>query len=140
MLLLRLLHRYVPMFNTLRRRWLRFSLRTLCVVVVAVSILLAWVTSERRRVDEWRRAIKAAGFRIGAKDPAPKWRAWLFGDELPEFTTLVEVWGPKYDFDALVHLRGLARLHTLQLFYLSLAESDAAQIAELSELEGSANC
>jgi hypothetical protein len=39
------------------RRWFRFSLRTMLVVIVLLACGLAWVESQRRKIDERQRLI-----------------------------------------------------------------------------------
>ena len=97
-----------------KRRRLRFSLRSLLVIVLAVSCLLGWVTNERRRIDEWRHEMLAANFEIGTTVRPPTWRTWLFGDKLPEYASVIRVFG-HCDADALGRLQRLPRLETLTL-------------------------
>ena len=65
------------------RRWFRFSLRTMFVVIVLLSIPLSWIGYHRQwmhaREIAYRRLhhLHQGGFMTAP--PAPPWPLWLFG-------------------------------------------------------------
>jgi len=120
-----------------KRRWLRFSLRTLMVLVLAISMPLAWLGMKVRRANEQRSAVEAIravggyveydheyklcyfheqmsgpsipfGLSEDPPPPGPVWLRRLFGDGL--FAEVVYVEGSD-DADRIVS-------HVEQLPYL----------------------
>src|SRR5262245_3446110 len=69
------------------RRWLRFSLRTLLILVTVLAVFCAWLAGQWRLVQERRQACHAINNTAGlcwvwreGIDPLPFWRRWM-GDK-----------------------------------------------------------
>jgi hypothetical protein len=115
-----------------KRRWLRFSLRTLLVVVVLLSVPLGWFALKMREAERQRRAVEAiteaggwvrydwaldeSGRDSGRQGPpAPAWLLKLVGEDLFSDIACVHL----ADFDtsqvAFEYLKGLTSLIYLDL-------------------------
>ena len=140
------------MANTPQRRWYRFRLRTLLILVAVVAVPLAWVAKERRG---WPRSgVSRSGNSklpdcFKTRDPTES--------DLPACTTpmtgavmgnrkaggarlrkvlgerIVQVWSQTGDCKDLTPLAGLKNLKRVHLCFTQV--SDLAPLAGLNELE-----
>ena len=129
---------------------LRFTLRTLFIVLTISAMWLGYHTNDARRQRIAVEAIEAAGGRVrydyqrtlaNAKNgeaelPGPSWLRSVLGDDF--FRHVVKVdWNGKKAFGAeeLRHLRSLPRLDTLNLNFSGVNDSDLAEISKLPQLK-----
>src|SRR5262245_10501864 len=96
-----------------KRRWFQFRLRTILLLMLFVSVGLAWVMTERRRIAERREALKDRG-EFFSDTAQPLWNRVLFGENAAGFANEFVAY---YDFaDAdLDHLQGLIKLKQVSL-------------------------
>lgn len=126
-----------------KRRWFRFSLRTLLAFVLLVSIAMSWIGLKLQRAKkqrEARHAIEKAGggveYELFVQSPVPRWKEWAhanLGDGLLFDATAV--WGGNTDFgnNEMAHLKRLPKLSTVFL------EETQVTDAGLEHLEGMTN-
>ena len=129
---------------------LRFTLRTLFVLLTISAVWLGYFTNHSRRQKIAVEAIETAGGRVRydyqrthansrngeAVLPGPSWLHKVLGDDF--FRRVVEVdWNGKKTFRAeeLRPLRDLPRLDTLNLNFSGIGDSCLAEIAELRHLK-----
>src|SRR5688572_14736937 len=124
-----------------RRRWLRFSLRTLLVLVTLLSIGLGWFVHRGERQRRAVAALKKMGIRVYYEDkgspPASKsfdWSRWLPRDYVDDvYSVELSLYG-NGDAD-LANLLLLTRLKNLTLFGKEVTDAELAQIQRLTRLE-----
>jgi Leucine-rich repeat (LRR) protein len=131
-----------------KRRWFQFSLRTLLVFVLLVSIGLSWFgvkMQKARRQKEAVKAIEKAGgevlydYGLGApfadEPSVPKWARALLGDDF--FLDVVGVWGNLRDFgdDKATYLKRLTGLETLSLTNTQITDAAFRHLEGLTNLE-----
>ncbi|MGD9644130.1 MAG: hypothetical protein AB7U73_00385 [Pirellulales bacterium] len=98
-----------------KRRWFRFSLRTLFVFVTLGACWLAWYRHREDRAEaRWdaARAVWDAGGQIEWTDPTPEksWLAWLANDDLPADEVWIPVDFPNEEADRIAELYSEARI------------------------------
>lgn len=142
---------------TPRRRWLQYSLRTLLVLVLLLSLPLAWFALKIRKAERQRQAVDAiatlggwvrydyqfnsSGVYIqGARPPGPEWLRKLVGHDLFTHVTMVSL-QPRYRFslavnrigdDALEHLRQFTELQRLSLLSTKVTDAGLEHLGGLS--------
>lgn len=134
----------------LKRRWYQFSLRTLVVVMLLVSVVLGyWGNAWRRAQRQWEavRAIEEAGggVRINTgvlADPydyealmykTPKWHKWL-GIDCPEVLEITIALPNGDGKEIMPHLRQLREVKSIRLEGDWLDDEGMAVVAQLPEL------
>lgn len=135
-----------------KRRWLRFSLRTLLVFVVVLSVPLTWFAWRLEKARRQREAVEAilglggvvaydyqvdeSGEWIeGAEPTAPEWLRKLLGDDFFCDVLCVDVFpAPKFGDDEARHLKGLTELEHLYLFS-QISDSGLAHLEGLTKLK-----
>ena len=117
-----------------RRRWLRFSLRTMLLLVTVLSIWLGVKVNQARRQKEAVAALRESGatvryahqqsdanpriYLVEQDLDVPRWLRDLTGDDFFQSVALVEFMRPVTD-DDLTHLAALPEIETLSFLYLS---------------------
>jgi internalin A len=123
-----------------KRRWYQFSLRSLLVFVVLVSIAMSWLGVRLARARKQREAVEAiekAGGNVEYEDFAdslvPQWARAVFGKDF--FFDVIAVWVGEPDFgdDEAAYLKRLTNLT-----HLSLSRTQVTD-AGLEHLEGLTN-
>jgi hypothetical protein len=112
----------------LRRRWFRFRLRTLIIVVAAVAVPLAWVAKERRQSwheQQLAEQLRQQGFELvllggpydswqfASQDQSQGWWRELAREILGE--RIWFIWIPPSDLHDLESLTGLTNLMVLNI-------------------------
>jgi hypothetical protein len=128
-----------------RRRWFRFSLRTMLAIIVVIAIPIAWIAKERRQStyeQQIAEQLREQGFKtIWLGGPYDSWNAlkksqglWrnLAGQVLGE--RIVCIANPPPKFGDLVPLAGLTNVQFLELRALGLEASQVHDIMPLSGL------
>ncbi len=108
-----------------RRRWLRFSLRSLLLLVVVISIPLGWKVNRARNqrvvVEELQKLNAVIEYDyekvpgnpfIRQPPPAPKWLTDLLGIEYFGDVVKVEVEGPQVNDETIALVARLPELHS----------------------------
>jgi len=128
-----------------KRRWFRFSLRTMLTLVIVVAIPVAWIAKERRQSQyehQIAEQLLKQGFEIVRfGGPFDSWN--LDDPNLPQVwwrnlarivlgDRVVEVGGPPREFDDLKPLVGLGNLRIIQLHNTLIR--DIAPLASLKNL------
>jgi hypothetical protein len=140
--------------STRKRRWFRYSLRTLLVVVLLVSGLLGCL---RRSIEATRRE-RAALIGMGCDDlevgydnseNAPhdnrfelsrwRWPSWawarrLLGDDFPRHVIVLHFWRATGCDRGLRYVGAFRELQVLDLANVQVSDRDTPPIAELKEL------
>jgi len=115
-----------------KRRWCRFSLRTLLIVVVLLSVGLAWSALKMREAERQRKAVEAirrtgglvvydyqwdtfGGPLAVEEPPAPVWLTRLLGEDLFANVVFVELYDCEFGNAGLQHLTGLTKLNRLEV-------------------------
>ena len=132
-----------------KRRWLQFSLRTLLVLVLLVSVLCGWLRHKVNQSEQERRAVEAILAMGGEVEyeheqgrkgkptdpPGPAWLRAILGDYF--FADVQTVRYPSGVGDAsLVHLDRLRHVGYLDLRGTSVTDEGLAQVIEHDELQG----
>ena len=117
-----------------RRRWLRFSLRSLLIATTLVGSLLGWVTFEIRRGRAIEQAIievNLEGFTY--KSPVPEWMRPALG----EYFLATVAGGTGWVDGVPVYLGDVCKLTIEELAFTNLRLSDAqfAQLEGMKSLE-----
>ncbi len=123
-----------------RRRWLQFSLRTLLVFVLLVSIGMSWFAVKMAKVRKQREAVevieKAGGFVVygySTGSSVPKWARAVFGKPFFFDTLGVDVGETEFGDDEAAYLKELTYIK-----YLALTGPQVTDIW-LENLEGLTN-
>ncbi len=123
------------------RRFLQFSLRSLLVFVLLVSIGMSWLGVKLQRARKQREAVeaieKAGGFVIYEQDggsSVPEWARAIFGDDF--FVDVVEVVMPETDFGdyEATYLKGLTDLTGLYLIQAQITDAGLEYLEGLTSL------
>jgi len=147
-----------------RRRWYQYSLRTVLVLVILVSIAASWFavkTHPARRQRAAVEAIKELGgwvkydYETKEEPPGPPWLRKLLGDDivsdvvaagelksdaalahLKTFTQLKELHllGPQITDHGLEHLEGLRRLDLLEFTHTQVTDAGLEYLKGLTQL------
>ena len=134
-----------------KRRWYQFSLRTLLVFVLLVSVGLNWLGVKMHQARKQREAVEAileAGGEVaygyqfkedgasvpGATPPGPAWLRKLLGDDF--FRDVIRV---SLELDSggaeLEHLEGLSELRRVNLASTQVTDVGLEHIKGLTKLE-----
>lgn len=131
-----------------RRRWLRYSLTTLLVLVVLASIGMGWAAHRLERTARQKEAVEAIlatgatlrfDFEIDqsgnslpeASLPGPAWLRYWIGDDLGGNVVEAEV---RSD-DALQHTKDLPQLRQLHLVSKGITDTGLGHLEQMSQLE-----
>lgn len=129
-----------------RRRWFRFSLRTLLVVVLLLSVPMGWFAVKLRQAEKQRKAVEAicqVGGEViydyqlpGRELPIPAWLRDLIGEDFFSDVAVVnlstEVVGDKMIDD---HLKTLPSLEGVGLFSTRVTDAGIAHLKGLTNLK-----
>jgi hypothetical protein len=128
-----------------RRRWFRYSLRTLLAGFTLVCLVLGLIVSRAERQRRAVEAVRDAGgwvtydlnLRVtdhGASTTGPEWLTSLLG--IDYYCDVVEVGLPKSATDAVfVHLAGLTRLRKIYLSRSQVTDAGLRHLRRLTRLE-----
>lgn len=142
--------------TTPKRRWFRFSLRTLLVVVLLLSLPLGWFAVKLRQAEKQRKAVEAIReargrvvydyelkddeFYVRPEPPGPAWLRRLVGDDF--FADVVHIlttdWPdpPRQSGDVFLgHVNGLRHLESLNLFVTPVTDAGMENLEGLTTLE-----
>ncbi len=132
-----------------RRRWSQFSVRTLLVLTLVVSLFFSWLAVETRRAQRQRAAVNALqamgrydyefddSFEdiLQPRHPAPHWlRQLTHKDLLTHVVTLETNWGQTITAEALAELEHLPRLRSVRCENCVIAAEGLAHLSQLTEL------
>jgi len=130
-----------------RRRWLRYSLRTLLVLTTLVAIWLGIKTNRARNQRTAVNALRAAGARVlydfqailpGERKPkelrGPKWLREFLGDDYFQDVVLVNLGGIKFPPDELRWIVDLPNVENVVLQYTNVDDAGLAYLSELKSL------
>jgi len=134
-----------------RRRWYQFSLRTLLIVVLVLSLPLGWIGWKLEKAREQRKAVEAilkegasvwydyqmkkeTGVLIpGAEPPGPAWLRKLLGDDV--FADVVQVFLRGDNVDSqLKQIKGFTKMRTLHT-YKHVTDAGLEHITGMKELK-----
>jgi Leucine-rich repeat (LRR) protein len=135
-----------------QRRWFRFSLRTLMLVMTVLGCGLGWVMGERAKIQRHIRAMEDRKCAVGSylwskaihsknvKPDHPAWARWLFGDIwLGDIEAVLYYPNSESDFDLadqeMVHLREFPNLRILDLCQSHVTDLGLANLSGLKKLE-----
>ena len=123
-----------------KRRWPQFKVRTLLVLMLAVSLPLAWVVNERRKIAERQKRI---GHWVIEAAPQPSWSLWLLGNDRAGYATKIgspwlvadgDLHPPLNDND-LRAIQGLTHLESLDMNSSGLTDAGLAKLDGLRDLK-----
>ncbi len=132
-----------------RRRWLRFSLRFLLLLVAVLAIPLSWkvncVRNQRAVVAELMRLNGLVGYhhqlrsvrvaRRTAEPPGPKWLTAFLGDDFFAEVILVSVGGEQVTDKTIYQVASLPHLNTLSISSNSISDAGVKSLARHSGLD-----
>jgi hypothetical protein len=131
-----------------RRRWLQFSVRTMMVLMLVISVPLGWLAYKVRQAREQRavvRQIQELGGTAGhcvQFEPREKWPprvpSWLLnilGDDFFRTINYVALSGSKVTDAELVRLRALPQLESLYLRSSQVTDAGLVCLPVLTQLE-----
>lgn len=122
-----------PTFKA-RRRFFRFSLRGLLLMVLVVGVALGLLVHERQRIATRRRGLIDAGFvTLSQLRAQSALRLYLLGDDSPANSNHLAGWRLTNDA-GLAHLSGLYQLQTLYLDGAEITNVGMVYLAGLTEL------
>ena len=127
------------MIEKRRRRWFQFSLRTLFVFVLVVSIMMSWLGSKIAR--PWRQkeaidVVRSAGglVKFSASSSVPAWLENLGGGDFFSDVDSVFVNATDFGDDEAACLESLTSLDTLSLYGTQVTDAGLEHLKELPEL------
>jgi hypothetical protein len=131
-----------------RRRWLQFSLRTLMVLMLLISVPLGWLAFKMRQATEQRAVVRqieelgGTAVHCGQFEPLEKWPprvpSWLLnalGDDFFRTINYVALCGSKVTDAELVRLRALPQLRSLYLRGSQVTDAGLVCLPGLTRLE-----
>lgn len=126
-----------------QRRWFRFSLRTLLLVVTVACVGFGWMGHKLRQAERQREAV-AAIRELGAwvhydsdvyppdHKRRPSWLRQSIGEDV--FANVVDVRWERASDDALVHLAALPKLEHLNLAGSEITDNGLTHLRPLKHL------
>lgn len=129
-----------------KRRWFRFSMRTLLIVMTLLCVGIGWKMNQVRNL---RRAVAEAQ-RLGAtisyfheldattspaEPPGPKWLRRIFGDDFFEEVDQIQIYNDQANDDTLALIAKLPRIRSLIVRSNAFTDKGLASLAGASELE-----
>jgi hypothetical protein len=124
-----------------KRRWLRFSLKTMLVVMTLMSIPLGWLAYERNEVSK-RKAAIAAIEKLGghvnlfADQPfCPDWLDSLLDENSVGEVVSVTLSGTDVNDVDLANLTGLTKLEILELDHTQVSDAGLAELSGLTNVD-----
>lgn len=138
-----------------KRRWFRFSLKTLMLVVVLLSLPLGWFAMKMVRAERQRQAVEAieeaggvvfyeyhykgGALTVGAKPSGPAWLRQLVGEDFFWEAVNVDFFTKGYvaraDDMVLEDVKGLTGLKGLVLSCAPVTDAGLEQLKGLTALE-----
>ena len=122
-----------------KRRWLRFSLRSLMLLMALIAVLFGWAIHKAREQGIAVAALKEMGcvvqYNDGQRSPTVlEWLRKLLGEG--EFRSVTDLYGERSQItDAgLESLRGLTLLHELYLAETQVTDAGLVHLQGLSQL------
>ena len=120
----------------IRRTWLQFSLRTLLGVMLAASLLMAWVA---HKAAEQRMAYQLILDRHGASNFGPEsarppWLQWILGEDVAGTGGCFEFYGPEVSDADLATLTSLRQIRRLSLDRTQVTDRGVAHLQKLPHL------
>jgi hypothetical protein len=106
----------------------------LSVLVLAFSLVFAWVANERHWIVNRRIALAAMGVSYG-ETHQPGWRMWLFGNDVPGCAKRISLHGPRINDRDLIHFQGLQGLESLDLSTTQITDSGLVHLEGLQKLD-----
>ena len=130
-----------------RRRWLQYSLRTLLVLMLVISVPLGVLASKIRRARAQRVVVQeiqelgGMAIHCGGLDPREKWPPrvplWLLkilGDDFFRTINYVQLRGPKATDAELARLRALPQIRSLHLRSSRVTDAGLVHVCRLLHL------
>ena len=130
-----------------RRRWLRFSIRSLLLLIALIAIPLAWkvnrAQNQRRVVAEVER-LKGSivwvheelpPFYSDNDPPGPLWLRNILGDDFFADVCRIDIANPNCDDDTLAQIATLPSLNTISLMSDGITDRGRAYLTHLKTLE-----
>ena len=131
-----------------RRRWLRYSLIALLVLVVSAGIGISWIAHRMQRSMRQHEAVEAivntgGGVRFDfeidqsgnpladAAPPGPAWLRYWVGDDLGTNVVEAEV----QTDNALENIKDLPQLRQLHLFSKGITDAGLEHLEQMNQLE-----
>jgi hypothetical protein len=124
-----------PIIPTPRRRWLQFTLRTMLVLILIVSVPLGWFAHKLREAREHRAAVKAIQTLGGRVGSWPDRLGRLPGEEVYGDLVWVNLSRTPVRDAGLVYLRGLRTLYRLNLDATKVTDAGLVHLNGLTQLE-----
>jgi hypothetical protein len=128
-----------------RRRWLRFSLRTLLALMLAFGAGFGWFAHQVQRAREQGeagKALKELGGMVayqpasgGMTRTAVAWVGKFLGEDLSVEVRAVSLWGTPVTDAGLEHLRGLTQLQVLSLDGTPVTNAGLEHLRGLTQLQ-----
>jgi hypothetical protein len=137
-----------PIIPTPRRRWLQFTLRTMLVLILIVSVPLGWFAHKLRQAEQQREAVREIE-EIGGTavqcpnfDPRDSWASRVpsrlrrtLGDEFFVTVNYVSLSGARITDTDLMRLRAFPRLRALYARRCRVTDAGLVHLRELVHLE-----
>jgi|SRR6185295_10831747 len=133
----------LPVVSTPHRRWLRFSLRSLLLLVLVLAVSFAWMIHKAKEQGIAVAALTKMGCQCevaydkAGNRPATvlEWFRWVVGEEEPRSVNWVRCSGSQITDTDLVHLNGLSRLKVLNLEGSHITDAGLVNLQGLTHLE-----
>ena len=127
-----------------RRRWLRFSLRSLFLLIVVIAVSLGWTLYKVRQQGIAVAALREMGCSFTYGNPDPSGSPYpstvlerlrkLLGEDEPRSVTCVQGHSSQITDAGLVHVRGLTRLEILFLNNTQVTDAGLVHLGGLTQL------
>jgi len=128
-----------------KRRWFQYSLRTLLVLVLVVSLPCSWLAVKIRQKEKERQAVEEienlGGIVFydyqyqGTEAPGPAWMRKLLGDDFFSDVVSVDLVDCKVTDDGFQHLEGSTNLWSLHLSGTQLTDEGLQHLTGLTNLQ-----